>query len=333
MTPFLFILASCLGILLLTAGVLIHSFLVVVTVENVSMTPTLEPGDRVLVVRPWPTKWLRKGYIVLVWPWRSSSAEPTLFEVKPYIKRIVGLGGEALTASLTEEAKTDHSHEHHTDSHQSQQTWHIPQGHIFVRGDNQQSSLDSLAWGPIPLYSVLGVVLLKLPRKALSPPPSVSLPETFVPIIGLPAGQDAPPFVAQTLHGETVTHATYSGRAVMYLFISPSNHCRRVIPMYAALAPKAAEAGVTLVFVSSTGIQATRPFVDELRISVSVLVAPRASNPFLRDYNISVTPAYCFVNEQGKIQSAGDPTMRGGEWKTLAESWVRHEISVPNDLP
>jgi signal peptidase I len=313
MVPFFFVLAGCVMLFLLTIGILIRTYLVVVTVENVSMSPTLENGDRVLAVSSWPSRWLRKGYIVLVWPSRTSSNRPRLFEVTPYIKRIVALGGETFTASLNDSTETKPPNQDREWDHHTQKVWHIPQGYIFVRGDNRPSSLDSLSWGPIPVQSVLGVVLMKLPRKDFSAPSFGSLPQKFVPTIGLLAGQDAPPFAAQTLHDEVVTLDNYKGRAVIFLFIAPSDHCRQVIPIYAALAPKAAEVGITMVFVSSTGIQPTRPFVEELHISLPVLIAPRASNSFLREYNISGTPAYCSVNEQGRIQSAGFLSMRSAE--------------------
>lgn len=330
MAPFLFIFASCLVLFLLTVVALIRSYLVVVTVENVSMSPTLEHGDRVLALRSWPYKSLHKGHIVLIWPERKLAIGSSLFEVKPYIKRIIGLGGETVTTYLNNITETDYPHqEDDVDDHRNQQIWHIPQEHIFVRGDNRASSLDSLTWGPIPQESVLGVVLMKLPRKALSPPPTPPL--QLVHTNGITAGQSAPPFAAQTLSGETVTFDTYGGRAVVFLFIAPSDMCRRVIPVYAAIDPKAAEAGVTIIFVSSTGIQVTRSFVDELNISIPIIVAPRASNPFLHDYNVFGTPFYCFVNEQGKVQSAGYPNLERGEWKVLTESWTKNHAAVARE--
>ena len=332
MTTFLLISISCVLGFLLALGVLIRSYLAVVTVENVSMSPALEHGDRVLIMRHCPARWLRKGHIVLIWPSRTSPTEPTLFDVKPYIKRIIGLGGETLTiSSPSAGGATRVQLPQDANSRYSQQTWHIPKGHIFVRGDNQTHSLDSLSWGPIPERSVLGVVLLKLPRKALYPPPHLDSSQN-PPTIGLAAGQDAPPFTAQTLNRETVTLATYSGRAVAFLFFAPSEFCRKVISLYADLGSKAAESGVTIIFVSSTGVQATRPFVEELHINAPVLFAPRASNHFLRDYNVTGTPAYCLVNAQGKVQSSGYVNLGWGEWRALVESWVGQEFSVAGGL-
>lgn len=330
MVPFLFILTSGLSILLLM-GVLIRRYLAVVTVENVSMLPTLEPGDRMLVVRHWPNKWLHRGDIVLVWPSRTSPIGPTLLEVKSYIKRVVGLGQETITTSLIERVETVSLHEQDAGNHQHQQVWQIPPGHIFVCGDNRESSLDSRTWGPLPLHSVLGVVLMKLPRKAFSLPSPDSPFFHEVSSVVLVVGQDAPSFTAQSLSGEKVTLATYSKRAVIFVFFAPSDFCREALSECASLVSKAAAAGITMVFVSSTGIQPTRPFVDKLFIEATVLVAPRLSNSFLHDYNISGIPAYCLVNTQGKVQSVGGIGKGWSEWKTLVESWTRSEFPIIDD--
>lgn len=329
----LVILASCLVLVLLMVSILIRRYLLVVTVESESMAPTLQPGDRILAVRHWPAASLRKGQIVLVWSSRTASTGPTLFEARPYIKRIVALGEETLTMSSADGVEPGHPQPDDTTGQQRQQIWHIPKGHIFVRGDNRQNSLDSLIWGPISIENVLGVFLMKLPRKSSSPPLSEPLPFHEIPPIGLPAGQDAPPFTAQTLNGETVTLTTYSGRAVVFLFFAPSHHCRQALSTCAILAPKAKAAGVNIVCVSSTGLEPTRPFVKELHLSLPVLVAPRALDPFLLDYNIAGTPAYCFINEQGKVRSAGSlSSLIRSELKELAASWVRQKMIVPDEL-
>lgn len=331
--PLFFVIpASCLVLILLTVGILIRHYLVVVTVESESMTPTLQPGDRVLVVRHWPTTMLRKEQIVLVWSSRTASTGPTLFEAMPFIKRIVALGEETLTMSSADGTETMHSQPEDTTDPPHQQIWDIPKEHIFVRGDNRQNSLDSLTWGPISMENVLGVVLMKLPRNSSSPRLSELLPFYEIPPIGLPAGQDAPHFTAQTLNGETVTLTSYSGRAVVFLFFAPSYHCRQALSTCAILAPKVEAGGVSIVCVSSTGLEPTRPFVKELHLSLPVLVAPRARNPFLLDYNIAGTPAYCFINEQGKVQLAGSlSSLSRSELKELAASWVRQKMTVPDE--
>ena len=196
MVFFVLLFIGGLTVIVLVIVMLMRCILLVVTVENRSMAPTLEAGDRVLMIRHWPTRWLRKGQIVLIEPRCGAATGPTLFAVIPYIKRIVALGGETLTVSHSDIAVRDYSFNHMINYEQSQQVWHIPAGYLFVQGDSSQS-VDSRIWGPLPLQSVLGVMLMKLPHKGSSPPTQQML------AIGLSVKQVAPPFTAQTLSGET----------------------------------------------------------------------------------------------------------------------------------
>lgn len=140
---------------------------------------------------------------------------------------------------------------------------------------------------------------------------------------GLPAGQPAPDFTAETLTGETVTRATYAGRNLALLFVSPTcGPCREALPAYEALQPAAARAGVILLLVSTADAAQTRAFADELHLRLPILVAPAPSNTFSRDYRIPGTPSYCLVDAAGIVQSAGYPSLEWGEWKALAESWT-----------
>src|SRR5687768_12808233 len=80
--------SALLLVLVLVIG-LARAFLVVVTVTTTSMQPTLVEGDRVLVVRHWPRRWLRRGQIVIVRPGPASEMGT------PLIKRIAGLPGDS----------------------------------------------------------------------------------------------------------------------------------------------------------------------------------------------------------------------------------------------
>ena len=150
------IVAVCLALFLLLVVIVARASLVTITVESVSMSPTLRDGDRVLVWRWWPARWLRKGQIVVVWPWLlpgDGSRHPSSWGFTPFIKRVVGLPGEVIRATSSEKLQTV-------------QTWQVPPGHIFVCGDNFAHSTDSRVWGPVPSRSVLGVVIMRLPRKS-----------------------------------------------------------------------------------------------------------------------------------------------------------------------
>ena len=140
-------------------------------------------------------------------------------------------------------------------------------------------------------------------------------------------GQSAPAFTAQTLEGEQVTLNTYigGGCSAAFVFISTTcEPCREALPSYEALLPKARQAGVELVLVSTSDPVQTAAFVDQFNIRLPVLVAPMRDNPFMKDYNFNATPSYCLVDAQGKIQSAGYPTFSWGEWKALVDSWDQY---------
>ena len=141
------------GLLLLGGFVVLRQALAVVTVEGTSMVPTLHYGDRVLAWRLWPARWLRRGAIVVVeheadrararrW---SRPQEPAL-----YVKRLVGLPGDTVQSGNDETQRLA-----------------VPPRHLFVCGDNRPGSRDSRHWGPLPLRSLRGIVLTKLPGKRI----------------------------------------------------------------------------------------------------------------------------------------------------------------------
>jgi signal peptidase I len=315
MAPFVLLFIGGSGVIAFAIVLLLHYILLEVTVENRSMAPALEAGDRVLMIRHWPTRWLRKGQIVLIEPGRGVAAEATFFAATLYIKRIVALGGETLTISHTGIAAGNDSFNHKRNNEQSQPVWHIPAGHLFVQGDSPQS-MDSRTWGPLPLQCVLGVALMKLPTKASTPPQPMSS-------IGLPVKQAAPPFIAQTLSGETVTLVNFSGHAILFLFLTP-----RAILTYATQATQLTAPGVAIVVVSAATLEVTSAWIGQIPNSILVVVAPRTSNSFLDDYHIFGTPAFCFVNEYSKVEASGllGPNMEA--WKAQIGSLIGQELTV-----
>lgn len=140
------------ALLLIAAWLLLRRVRLVVVVEGASMVPTLYYGDRVLGWRLWPHRWLCHGRIVVVeheadrararW---SSPQEPAL-----YVKRVVSLPGDTVQSGNDETQRLA-----------------VPPGHLFVCGDNRPGSRDSRHWGPLPLHSLRGIVLTKLPGKQI----------------------------------------------------------------------------------------------------------------------------------------------------------------------
>ncbi len=146
---------------------LLRKCFVVVNIEHESMSPTLHDGDRVLVFRYWPAKWLQKGNIVLIWPWPneiSHHKEPKPFGVIPYIKRVIGLPGDTIVTSIDELDEYHKSKLFHTYDDEGKKAFYIPHNHFFVIGDYPIGGFDSRKWGPIPFESFLGVVVIKLSK-------------------------------------------------------------------------------------------------------------------------------------------------------------------------
>jgi signal peptidase I len=149
---------------ILVATVLVRRRIVVVTVSGTSMTPTLQPGEKLLVRRCGVTA-LKVGDIVVLQPPRV----PVSHEVKvlarlpartPWqVKRVAALPGDLIPPPAQEAAGTLRT---------------VPDGTLIVLGDNNASN-DSRLNGPYPADRILGIALRKLAGATFpghdSPPP------------------------------------------------------------------------------------------------------------------------------------------------------------------
>jgi len=122
-----------------------------VRVENISMQPTLNEGE-LLVVYKWAYRFGEpyRGDIIV---FHHNQHPP-----EDYIKRIIGLPGDRVTirngqvyinGEAIEEpyvaSPPDYAGE-----------WLVPEGQLFVLGDNRNRSSDSHVWGFVPLSDVVG---------------------------------------------------------------------------------------------------------------------------------------------------------------------------------
>ena len=87
------------------------------------------------------------------------------------------------------------------------------------------------------------------------------------------------------------------------------------------------QAGVEVILVSSDTQEETRSFIEQKKIHLPVLVAPRETNNFFADYRSPGTPAYCFVNTDGKVHSTGIPLVIGTVWKAF-DDWINQDVPI-----
>lgn len=138
---------------------------------------------------------------------------------------------------------------------------------------------------------------------------------------GPPVGEKAPDFTATTLTGETVTLADYVGRATIFLFIAP--HCQPCHELLKTLSLQARAVSSEPVLVCNAFSEEAEALVRELNIHLPLLLAPRSENPLFETYQISATPSYCSLDEQGVVQAKGIPGPYERHWQKRMESWSK----------
>jgi len=150
-------------------------------VEGLSMTPNLSDGEMLLVNRnayasfdlyalvdwlpgvahdevrtTYPFDPPERGDIVVFDPPTPSN--------KPYIKRVIGLPGEEVTIQdgsvFVDGQKVSEAYlqgeETECRGRDACDTGIVPDGHVFVLGDNRDNSEDSRGFGPVPVENIIG---------------------------------------------------------------------------------------------------------------------------------------------------------------------------------
>ena len=134
---------------------LIDSVIARVRVENISMEPTLQPGELLLVNKlSYKLGSPSVGDIVVF----HYPANPT----EDFIKRIMGAPGDEVIVKdgsvyVNGQALSE---EYIAATPAYSGTWQVPENSLFVLGDNRNQSLDSHSWGYVPMDLVVGKALV-----------------------------------------------------------------------------------------------------------------------------------------------------------------------------
>jgi len=126
-----------------------------VRVDGLSMNPTLQHGEYVLVNRlAYKTGEPQRGdIIVFSFP---------LDQKQDLIKRVIGLPGETISIRnnqvLVNGVRLEEPYIAQSPIYTGE--WTIPEGQLFVLGDNRNDSKDSHQWNYLPMENIIGKALL-----------------------------------------------------------------------------------------------------------------------------------------------------------------------------
>jgi len=133
----------------------IDTFIARVRVENISMQPTLKPGEFVIVNKvAYRTGQVQRGDVI-VFRYPMNPRED-------YIKRVIGLPGDHIEIQNGKVFVNGQALEepYVAASPSYNGVWDVPPGQLFVLGDNRNQSSDSHSWGFVPMENVVGKALL-----------------------------------------------------------------------------------------------------------------------------------------------------------------------------
>lgn len=265
-----------------------------VVVDKSSMSPTLNPGDRVLVLRYWPFYHLRHQQIVVFTSGQQETSGKRVASDQLFIKRLVGLPDDIIQLPYP----TDHEI----------RTWRVPTKHIFVVGDNINLSMDSRVWGPIPTSRIKGVVIRTLPLNMGRAVEASRMAQGLKRLhrVGLDSGAMAPLFALETLDGRVLTTESFRDQATTFFIFLPSSvSANALAPLKADAAMAMQRARSQLVLVSAGDKAATLSFLQQYPMPWTTLLAPLKSNPFVHDYQVIGFPTCCQIDQLGRIQKMG----------------------------
>lgn len=133
---------------------IINSITARIQIESVSMRETLHPNDFVFVNKlAYRFNGAERGDVVVF--------DPPFESPEPYIKRVIGIEGDEVRIEngsvIINGTIIQESYLGSTSTTSGR--WHVPDGSLFVMGDNRSNSSDSRSWGMVPIDNVIGEAL------------------------------------------------------------------------------------------------------------------------------------------------------------------------------
>ena len=169
-------LAAVVVVALLVAFLLRTFVIATYSIPSGSMEPTLQIGDRIVVDKlSYHLHGVDRGNIIVFsTPPKEDCAGPPVSDL---VKRVIGLPGETISVSggnvfingrLLDQSWLPASEQGKTypgpspASYSLHHPYLIPQGDVYVMGDNRTLSCDSRYWGPISESTIVGKVDLRI---------------------------------------------------------------------------------------------------------------------------------------------------------------------------
>ena len=148
---------------LLAALVLRATLIQTYYIPSTSMTPTLEVGDRLMVYKlAFSIGDVEKGDLVVF----SRPSRLPDSPINDFVKRVVALEGEKVEvtdgALYIDGSRVDEPYLESSTVTNDFEEVEVPDGHVFVMGDNRQNSRDSRDFGPIQEELLVGEVFLRI---------------------------------------------------------------------------------------------------------------------------------------------------------------------------
>lgn len=153
------IIAGALAVALIVKTFLIQAFFI----PSLSMFPTLDEGDRVLVNKlSYKLHDVHRGDLVV---FERPDGQPES-EIKDLIKRVIALPGETIESRegtvFIDGKQLEESYLVEGVATDNLPRQEIPRGHVFVMGDNRSDSADSRVFGPIDEDTIIGRAFVRV---------------------------------------------------------------------------------------------------------------------------------------------------------------------------